>query len=316
MWTTGLVSAVIVNHNGASYLSNLLQSLEDQRAAELEIMVVDNASMDDSGDVVSRSSAMWIPLSTNIGLAHALHQGALRAKGEFLLFLNNDLIVEQNCVAELVKALTADPNAFAADTRQVEWSGDQCVHGRSLLQRVRGFAPEGIYGWTIRQRDVEGIEPCAVASAGAMMVRSHKYFELGGWDVRFPIGYEDFDLSLRAWARGWSILHVPTAIVRHDVSASARSAQGSRFRGRGICIGRILFAEKHLPLTSIIWGWARACAALTGHVASGRWYEARIQLEALGVGIKALPGVARERLRLRRSTQLSAVARLSTVASV
>jgi len=93
------VSAVIVNWNGAAHLRICLPSLRAQSYKEREIIVVDNGSSDDSEEVAKAFHVKWLPLRENIGLAPALNRGAAIARGDFLLFVNNDMRFDPEFVA-------------------------------------------------------------------------------------------------------------------------------------------------------------------------------------------------------------------------
>lgn len=77
-----LASAIIVNWNGAEHLRSCLPSLREQSYEPLEIIVVDNASSDDSRAVAEQHGARWLPLAQNLGLAPAMNRGAAIARGE------------------------------------------------------------------------------------------------------------------------------------------------------------------------------------------------------------------------------------------
>jgi GT2 family glycosyltransferase len=116
------VSAIIANYNGAKHLRTSLPSLLKQSHKSLEIIVVDNASSDESAQVAQDCGVRWLRLSENIGLAPALNRGAAAAKGELLLFLNNDMRFDQQFVAELVGPLIHDDAVFATDGIQYPWA--------------------------------------------------------------------------------------------------------------------------------------------------------------------------------------------------
>src|SRR4029077_19858597 len=97
------VSGIIGNCNGAHHLKICLPSLLAQSFKQLEIIVVDNGSKDDSEGVTREFHSRWLPLERNVGLAPALNRGAAIAKGDFLLFINNDMRFDPEFVASLVK---------------------------------------------------------------------------------------------------------------------------------------------------------------------------------------------------------------------
>lgn len=217
----GQVSVIVVNYNGAHLLPDCLESLLAQDPPCLEILVVDNASTDESMAVVRRyPKVRWEGLPTNKGLGPGYNAGAAVANGEYLFFVNNDTWFERDCVRQLLKAFRGD-DILAADPLQMDWAGSQVIHG---AQRFR-------WGWRYWRRPIPGIDPhqdfatrrqreIPWACAGAMLVDRKKFEALGGFDPAFFLYYEDMDLCWRGWLRGWKTLWIPSARLRHRVGAS------------------------------------------------------------------------------------------------
>jgi len=291
------VSAIVVNWNGAKDLEICLASLRAQSYSSLEIMVVDNASTDDSEEVACRWKTRWIGLDCNRGLAAALNEGAMSAQGEFLLFLNNDVRVHREFVAALVAEIVRDTEAFSVDALQYDWEGTKQVHLASYLARnPRG---ENFYqlvpGLYICQelRDVAG--PVLASCAAAMLVRASMFRELQGFDSRLPIGYEDVELCWRAWMRGWKSVFTPRAECWHHVGASGRSVKGAEIRFRGTVAGRLLIAAKLLPWKFLLTTWMVSLAGLMRDIILLLWRQAGIRAGALRAFTSQLPGILRER---------------------
>src|SRR5713101_3531891 len=113
-----VVSVVIVNWNGAEHLRICLPSLLSQSFTSLEIIVVDNASEDDSADVAREFHVRLMRLEKYLFLAPALNRSAALALGDFLLFVNNDMRFDCDFVSALVETLRNDDSVFAADGMQ------------------------------------------------------------------------------------------------------------------------------------------------------------------------------------------------------
>src|ERR1700693_2370799 len=109
------VSVIIDNWNGADHLRVCLPSLASQSFKALEIIVVDNHSSDGSAEVARSLGICWLPLERNLGLAPALNRGAAIARGDLLLFVNNDMRFDPGFVAALVEPLESDEEVFATD---------------------------------------------------------------------------------------------------------------------------------------------------------------------------------------------------------
>jgi len=199
------VSAIIVNWNGARHLEICLPSLLVQSFHPLEIIVVDNASKDNSAAVASKFGVRWYPLERNVGLAPALNKGAQVASGEYLLFLNNDMRFHEAFVELMVAEIVRDPDVFAVDALQYDWDGTNQVHLATRLTK-RGRANSNCYSVVpalyVYQETSDSPTDALMASAANMLARKSMFQTLGGFDERLPLGYEDVELCWRAWVHG------------------------------------------------------------------------------------------------------------------
>src|SRR6267143_2504397 len=209
------VSVVIVNWNGAEHLRFCLPSLASQSFKSLEIIVVDNCSSDESADVAKSLGVRWLPLEKNLGLAPALNRGATIARGDLLLFVNNDMRFDAGFVAALVEPLERDEEVFATDGMQFNWDGTVCEHLAARLTNVpprRDSSAELVPGLYFYQQEKTEKSRVFMASAACMMVRRTLFEQLGGFDDRLPLGYECVEICWRAWLHGRKTLYVPSAI--------------------------------------------------------------------------------------------------------
>lgn len=302
-----LVSAVVVNWNGARHLEACLPSLLRQSHTALEVLILDNGSSDESESVArSFAGVRWVPLGRNLGLASAMNKGAALARGDVLLFLNNDMRLHPDFVRSLLDGLLRDQRAFAADALQYDWEGKRAVHLSTFLAfeaSQEGPSDQVVPGLYLNQR-LAGSTPFAItASAANTMVRKDMFFELGGFDERLPAGYEDLELCWRAWLRGWRTVFVPSAVCWHRVGGSSRSAEGARVRTYGMLAGRLLFATKLLPLKYAILTWAISIAGLARDLAPPRRDQFAQRRRALEDSLRCLFALIRERRQIYRSAQ-------------
>ena len=288
------VSAVVVNWNGVRDLSVSIPSLLDQTYPEMEVLVVDNGSDDNSRDVARRMGVRWIPLGRNHGLAGALNQGAAVSEGEFLLFLNNDMRFAPDFVTQLVEVLAKSPALFGVDAMQFDWEGRQVVHSRTSLAKTRW--PRGeIPGWEIAQSLTHEPTSCLMGSAANLLVRRDMFEVLGGWDVDYPVGWEDVDLCWRAAMRGWDICYVPAAVCWHRVGASSGTQAGARARMRGSLSGRLHFSTKLLPWQHVLCAWSRGFAGVFKAMAKGSYRDALDRASVIAECALGLPNDLRHR---------------------
>lgn len=221
------VAVVVLNWNGADDTIECLESLGQVRSPALDVLVVDNASSDDSvvrirashpGVVLLRApSNLGFSAGNNLGVRAALERGAER-----VLILNNDTIVDPLAIASLNAELDRHPSAGAAcplltfdDPADVVWfAGATFDATRGRSGRMTGYR-QPIGEWVDAvPRDIDrGV-------GAAMLVRREVIEEVGMLDDGFFFLYEDVDWSLRMRAAGWGIRFVPHARVVHKVAAS------------------------------------------------------------------------------------------------
>jgi GT2 family glycosyltransferase len=213
------VTVVIGNYQGANVLCDCLESLRDQTQPPAETIVVDASSADESIRIAAAHGCRVI-VRPNDGLGSLYNAGARAARSPYVLLANNDVAFDERCLELLAEQLDADERRFAADPRQMDWSGTRLVHARATLSRgpllrvpLPGF-------------DLDLTAPAASvvttvsANGGAMLVRRDRMLELGGFDEAMFMDFEDIDLCWRAWLRGWPSVYVPDAFVRHHVGAT------------------------------------------------------------------------------------------------
>jgi len=294
------VSVVIVNWNGAEHLRLCLPSLASQSYKSLEIIVVDNRSSDESAEVVKSFGVRWLPLETNLGLAPALNRGAKIARGDLLLFVNNDMRFDAGFVAALVEPLERDVEIFATDGMQFNWDGTVRGHLAARLTNVspsRDSSTELVPGLYFYQQEKTEKSPVFMASAACMMVRKTFFEKLGGFDDRLPLGYEDVEICWRAWLHGRKTLYVPSAICWHRVGSSIRSLKAARFSFRGVLKGRLLLATKLLPARYAFRTWLISTAGLAKDIGRLRWMFA---VDRIGV-LFHTAGLVAQLLREKRA---------------
>jgi GT2 family glycosyltransferase len=306
--TPPLVSVIIANWNGAHHLRLCLPSLRAQTHPALEIIVVDNGSSDDSAAVAGEHNARWLPLAQNLGLAPALNQGASSASGDFLLFVNNDMRFDPGFVSALLAPFSSGDRLFATDGMQFDWEGAIAAHlAVRLTKRPPADRPsvQLVPGLFFYQQPVAQPVPVFLASAACMLVRKSVFDELGGFDGRLPLGYEDAEICWRASALGWKIVYVPSAVCWHRIGASGRSLEGARFNFRGILKGRLLLSTKLLPLRYAVVTWLVSTVALLKDLRPRRWPFAKDRVKVLLEFAFLLPRFLAEKRALFRAAGIT-----------
>ncbi len=243
-------SAIIVSYNVAAHLRRALTSLGEVA----EIIVVDNASSDDSADVVRREfpTATLLAEGKNRGFSAAVNLGAKRATGDVLLVLNPDTVVPEGGVPAMERALQAHPAAGVVGFRQVDEAGGIQLSvgpppslalelGRKVVQR-RLDAGDPFVAWGL-ERLLRRPRRVPWVSGAAMLVRREAFAAAGGFDERFFLYFEDIDFCLRVAAAGFEIWFDPSVTLTHTRGASARTHAAAA--ARAYRDSQVYFWRKH-----------------------------------------------------------------------
>ena len=273
-----MISIVIVNYNTRKLLADCLRSIE-AHCPEAEVVVVDNASRDGSAEMLRAEfpGVILVTSDVNLGFAGANNAGLARCRGEFVVLLNSDTVLEDDGLTRCAGWMRDNPEVGALSPRLVGFDGhpQRCLHRfPSLGGKVRD---------ALRLAPGPGSEP-EPSDAGwlagtALMIRRAALEGLGGaLDDRFFMYWEDADLSIRLRRAGWRLAAYPGAHVRHFGGASGGGADSAR---RGDLHAWYLWGEhrwfaKHRP------GWEVASL----------WV-----LDALDVPRKVLRGLVHPRRR-------------------
>lgn len=211
---------IVLNWNGRRWLERCLPALARQRRPPTEVVVVDNASTDDSVAWI-RSAHPWVQVvavDSNLGFAAGNNRGARGATTDALIFLNNDTEPDDDWLDRLVAAAEADEARALVTSQLVYWDDPARIDsaGDGYLRCGGGFKVHHGQPATTAPgaRDVFG------ACGAAFLIRRDWFERLGGFDETFFMVYEDVDLSYRARLQGATVWYAADARVRHGGSAS------------------------------------------------------------------------------------------------
>jgi GT2 family glycosyltransferase len=217
-----LVSVVILAWNSADFMENCLSGLSKQSWQNYEIIVVDNASGDDTVNRVKSLSytpkLILIENKKNLGCAGGNNVGWRASSGEIVIFLNPDTYVTFTWMEEFVSGLLSDPDAAIAGCKIYYPNSHIIQHAGGILYPNAmsdhyGNAEEDV-GQYDEIRDVDYV-------TGAAIALRRDFLEVtGGMDEDyFPAYYEETDLCYRAHKNGKKVLYVPGAVLYHHESA-------------------------------------------------------------------------------------------------
>lgn len=281
------VVAVVLNYCREALTEACVASLEKERPA-LGIIVVDNDSPDGSGArlrarlprhaVLQSGGNLGYSGGNNFGIRRAIESGA-----EYVLVINEDAETSPHCVATLVAALDAAPDAAVAvptvmhfDQPSLVWWVD------GVLDEMRGLALHRHFGAPIESlppalkpgappREVDVISGCA------LLIRGSAFNQLGGFREDYINYLEDTELSFRWRRAGWKLLHVPSAQVLHKVAfpPPVPTPYQIRMRDRN----RLKFAREFLAPAAKLkfhaWFWPTRIIHALRYAAGGDWARLR-----------------------------------------
>jgi GT2 family glycosyltransferase len=203
-----LVSIIIVNYNGQFYLEKCLSSLTKSNYQRFEVILVDNNSTDSSVEFVQKNYPFVniIKLDKNYGFAEPNNMGAKNARGELLLFLNNDTITTPDFIAELVNVAKKDSDIGIFQSLLLKPDGSVDSSGDFM----------DLYGRAYSSREkVNDVRLILSARGASMMAKKKVFWDLDGFDKNYFATFEDVDIGLRAWIWGYKVVLVPKSIVYH-----------------------------------------------------------------------------------------------------
>ena len=267
------LSIVIVSYNVRDYLENCLQSVSRAlEGIEGEVFVVDNHSDDDSVETV-RSQYPWVRLienQENMGFSRANNIAIREARGEYVLLLNPDTIVEEATLREVLRFMEEHPKAGGAGVMMHNADGSLAPESRRALPtpwvsclKMLGFTKR-YYMSHLPWDQPSRIE---VISGAFCFLRKKALDEVGLLDEDFFMYGEDIDLSYRLMKGGWENWYLPYPITHFK----GKSTQKSDYRYVHIFYkAMLIFFRKHYSHLSLFYAlpvkmaiYFRAAIALT-----------------------------------------------------
>ncbi|GJL92360.1 glycosyltransferase family 2 protein [Hyphococcus sp.] len=244
------VTLIIVNFNSGVRLGSCLDCLARQTVSGFEIIIIDNASGDDSlaQAEIDRRSVRLIEAGRNTGFAAANNMAAEAARGDWLAFLNPDAYPEPGWLEELLRATARHPKADAFGSRQLDAGDPSHLDGEGDVCTIFGVAYRGGFGHVAEPAGFDGecFSPCAAAA----LVKRSVFLDLGGFDERFFCYGEDVDFGFRLRNAGGRAVQVNSAVVLHEGSGvSGRHSAFTLYHGHR---NRIWMFYKNMP-TPLYW---------------------------------------------------------------
>jgi len=224
------VAVVMLTLNQRDVTLRALESLMPQLETGMRVLLWDNGSTDGTVEAVQRAypEVLAHHHPTNLGVASGRNAGArfviVRCQPEYLLFLDNDLVLRPRFVRELLDVLERQPDVGQVQAKLLYLDEPERINDGGGCRINFWLGTTDPVGFKeIDRGQCEQVAPC-ISGGGAMMVRARLFEELGGFDGVFdPFGPEDLDFSLRLQASGHRALYIPTAVALHAVNHTYES---------------------------------------------------------------------------------------------
>ncbi len=221
------VTVTITNWNGQHYLQPCIAAVQTQTVTPARVIVVDNASTDGSVEylVDQHPDVEVLQLDSNDGPSAARNAGLEAAQTRYVLSIDNDAMLEPNCLEELLKGLADDvaivqPRAlFDADPTLIHYDGAD-MHYAGIMTLRNFYRPVS--------EASDKYSDLGAAISVALLLDRDKCLEVGAYDKRHFILFEDHDFSYRVRMRGYRIIHAPKARLLHREGTA-----GISFREKG-----------------------------------------------------------------------------------
>lgn len=213
---SGLVSIIIVNWNGKTHLEDCLDSISKIDYKKREIIVVDNGSEDGSIEFIKENSPKVIVIKNknNLGFSKANNQGIKVAKGEYILFLNNDTKVHKNFLSILIKELSFDEVMGACQPKILHWEKPGKLDSIGSFLTNTGF----LFHLGFEARDSKRLSKKIKLFSGkgsCLLFKKKVLDKIGYFNEDFFAYFEETDLCWRLWLAGFYLMYIPEAKIYH-----------------------------------------------------------------------------------------------------
>jgi GT2 family glycosyltransferase len=214
------VSVIILNYNGLKYLKNLFDSIEKTNYPKdrFEIIMGDNGSTDDSVKYTETHYPFVrvLKLGMNHGFCKGNNLCVKEAKGQYVVFLNTDIIVTEDWLKNLVNSISHDKNVVSAGAKLLK---PYDVNGKKLIDYAGGKLTyemnfyEGKFEYDHSRYSIQ--RSTGFGCGAGVIVDKNFFIDIGGFDEYYFGGGEEVELGLRAWQYGFKVLYVPSSVLYH-----------------------------------------------------------------------------------------------------
>ncbi|MCG8608259.1 glycosyltransferase family 2 protein [bacterium] len=254
-----LVSIIIPHHRGKEILESCLRSIEETDYPSKEVLVIDNNSRDGSIEHALQlfPNTQVVRSKQNLGYAGGCNRGLLEARGEYVLFLNDDAVLHANMLAITIAACESDTRIAACQPKILSLNDkkrfDYAGAAGGLMDRFGYPFAKGRIFFSIESDEHQYDESDTIfwASGAGMLVRKSGLDRVGSFDQDYFAHMEEIDLCWRFHLAGYRVVSVPQAILYHSSATTLKS--GSH---RKIFLNHrnsLLMLLKNYQMVNLLW---------------------------------------------------------------
>ena len=256
-------SIIIVHRNGFNRLKSVIDSALKAFESCDEIIIVDNASTDNSISQISKiyPNIQIIKNKFNSGYGHAANQGINSGKGKYFLICNNDITLPLNIFKDLEELFLKEPRAGIISGQQTNLEGEiirTSSKKPSLLSEFDGI------GRIDHNKDPDKITDVGILRGACLGVKKEMIEEIGAYDEDFFFYFEDTEWCIRAHKNSWKVILHPKIKIPH-IGGSSSSELYSKSRIE-FYRSRIIFWKKIFPKPIVVllylWNIPKLCLDL------------------------------------------------------
>lgn len=283
------VAIVILNWNGSDMLQMFLPSVIDSANPDVSIYVADNASQDDSVDVVKKNfpDVKLIILDKNYGYAEGYNRALSCVDAEYAVLLNSDVEVTKDWLAPLISFMDANSNVAACQPKILSWRDKSTFEyagaaGGYIDCWGYPFCRGRLFGTVEKDSgQYDAVSKVFWATGAALFVRLTDFWDIGGLDSDFFAHMEEIDFAWRLHSRGKDVACVPTSVVYHVGAATLKESPRKTFLNFR---NNLLMLYKNLPNQELSFIMAIRCVldyvAAISFIIKGQFDNAKAVVKA------------------------------------
>jgi GT2 family glycosyltransferase len=261
------LSIVVVNLNTRDLTVGCIRSIEKEaKDLPFEVILIDNGSNDGSAEAFKEiaKADYWkdrftlILNDNNNGYAKANNQGIRKAKGKYVLLLNNDTVVHKDALQQLVKFAEETPDAGVIGSRLLNIDGSlqmSCYHFPTIANAIKEywFGQKGLFEKFAPKENIPVVVDSVVGAAFLITPEAKK--RVGILDERYFNYFEDIDYCRQTWKKGLKVYYLPDSVVTHFHGATFKKLANEAERWKKLIPSSKIYhgTIRHYVINAILW---------------------------------------------------------------